>query len=246
MDPVTIIYYTDPLDCWSWAFEPQWRRLRYEYEGTLQWTYRMCGLLPDWKSFSDPLNSVSRPLQMGPVWMEARHISGMPIDDKIWLNDPPSSSYPACVAVKCAGLQSTEAEEWYLRYIREAVMMEGKNIAKWNTLVETVQKLASAKPGLIDQNKLIDDLEHEAGDEPFRQDIQDARYRRITRYPSLTLHKPGQRTMLLTGYRPYSALLEALQYIAPELQPTRTAKDVEAYKAFWGELTDRELKEVAS
>ena len=25
---LSIEYYTDPLCCWSWAFEPQWRRLR--------------------------------------------------------------------------------------------------------------------------------------------------------------------------------------------------------------------------
>jgi hypothetical protein len=67
-DLVEITYYTDPLCCWSWAFEPQWRRLRYEYSGKIKWRYRMGGLLPDWSSFSDPMNDVSRPIQMGPFW----------------------------------------------------------------------------------------------------------------------------------------------------------------------------------
>ena len=34
--------------------------------------------------------------------MQTRHVSGMPIDDRIWLEDPPSSSYLACLAVKAA------------------------------------------------------------------------------------------------------------------------------------------------
>src|SRR5690242_21305745 len=29
-DLLEVIYYTDPLCCWSWAFEPQWRRFLYE------------------------------------------------------------------------------------------------------------------------------------------------------------------------------------------------------------------------
>ncbi len=105
-DQVEITYYTDPLCCYSWAFEPQWRRLRYEFEGRISWQYIMGGLLPGWNNYNDELNSVSRPVQMGPVWMQASHISGMPMPNRIWLEDPPASSYPACIAVKCAQPQT--------------------------------------------------------------------------------------------------------------------------------------------
>src|SRR5215217_1274269 len=116
-DPVAIVYYTDPLCCWSWGFEPQWRKLRYQFQGRLKWRYYMSGLLPEWNRYTDSLNSVSRPAQMGPIWMEAAHISGMPIENRIWIENPPSSSYLACVAVKCAALQSPALEEMYLRLL---------------------------------------------------------------------------------------------------------------------------------
>src|SRR5690606_12765756 len=106
VDRVEIEFYTDPLCCWSWAFEPHWRRLRYEYQGKIVWRYRLGGMLPDWKSYNDPINTVSRPIQMGPVWTDASHLSGMPIDSLLWFYNPPESSYPACIAVKCAQLQS--------------------------------------------------------------------------------------------------------------------------------------------
>jgi hypothetical protein len=70
-------------------------------------------MIADWESSSDPLNSVSRPLQMGPIWREARHLSGAPLDDRIWALDPPASSYPACLAVKAAELQSAAAADLY-------------------------------------------------------------------------------------------------------------------------------------
>jgi len=79
--PVEVVYYTDPLCCWSWAFEPHWRRLRAEFGAALDCRYRMAGMIADWGSYSDPLNSVSRPLQMGPIWREAQHLAGVLVDD---------------------------------------------------------------------------------------------------------------------------------------------------------------------
>ena len=129
-DRVEITYYTDPLCCWSWGFEPQWRRLQYEFTGKLTWHYCMGGLLPSWENYNDDMNSISRPIQMGPVWMHASQLSGMPMNTRIWMEDPPASSYPACIAVKCAEMQSSAAGERYLRLLREALMINGKNIAK--------------------------------------------------------------------------------------------------------------------
>lgn len=44
--------YTDPLCCWNWAFELQWRRLRYVYSGKLRWRYRMVGMTQNRSSYS--------------------------------------------------------------------------------------------------------------------------------------------------------------------------------------------------
>lgn len=242
---IEVTYYTDPLCCWSWAFEPQWRKLRYEYSGLLKWRYRMGGMLPDWESFSDPMNSVSRPLQMGPVWLEAKHISGMPMQEKLWYQDPPSSSYPACLAVKTAGLQSPEAGEWYLRGTREALMLQGKNIAKQQVLLEVGEALAAQKPRLFDQQRFVKDLKNKEAAEAFRQDIQQARYHRIGRFPTLTIQKPGQEGVILTGYRPYAVLLDGLRQVAPDIQPTQDGSDEDAFRKYWGQPTNRELQELA-
>ena len=241
---IEITYYTDPLCCWSWAFEPQWRKFRYDFRGKIKWRYRMCGMLPSWESFDDPINSISRPLQMGPVWMEAKHISGMPMDDKIWVNDPPQSSFPACVAVKSAGLQSPEAEEWYLRRIREALMLQGKNIANREVLMEVAQQLANQKPEIFDADQFNFDFNSDAGNEAFRQDLQKARYHQIGRYPTLTMQNPGKTGVIMTGYRPYPVLLEALKEIAPDLLSVKQDASPEGFKEFWGDLTERELQEI--
>ena len=140
VDQVDITFYTDPLCCWSWALEPQWRELRYEFEGNIRWRYCMGGMLPSWKNFHDEVNSVSRPVQMGPVWMHASQISGMPMDTRIWMEDAPASSYPACIAFKGAELQVAAVAELYLRLVREAIMLDGKNIAKQNVLIDIAEQ----------------------------------------------------------------------------------------------------------
>ena len=244
---VEIDYWTDPLCCWSWALEPQWRRLRYEFDGVIAWRYRMGGMIPDWSSYSDPMNSISRPLQMGPLWFQARHLSGMPIDDKLWVEDPPSSSYLPCVAVKAAERQSPRAAEVYLRRLREAVMCRRRNVARREVLLSIADELAADRPAAFDAAAFARDLDAPRAVELFREDLKHAGYRSIGRFPTLTLRRPGAGNgIIVVGYRPYPALLQALAQVAPELTPVNPVTCPRAYAAYWGDLLPRELTEITS
>jgi putative protein-disulfide isomerase len=243
-DRVVITYYTDPLCCWSWGFEPQWRKLRYQFEDLIEWKYVMSGMLPDWQSYNDPINSITRPLQMGPLWFEARHVSGQPVNDKIWIGDYPQSSYPACIAVKCAELQSELASEKYLRALREAVMLNAQNISKHSVLLEIAQTLSV--DGVLDFEKFKSDLTQHKGSEAFKKDLQEIRFHKIGRFPSLVLRnvKTG-RAVIIVGYRPYQVLIDALKAVAPAIEPTKDKIDKELYLKYWSSATERELSEIS-
>ena len=243
-DRVEIIFFTDPLCCWSWALEPQWRRLQFEYAAQIWCRYVMTGLLPSWKNYNDPIYSVSRPQQMGPVWLQAAEASGMPINSKIWVTDSPASSYPACIAIKTLELQSPSAAKKYLRMLREAVMLHEKNIAKQEVLLQVAEDLQSTHPGLFDLNSFARDLSNDAGIEAFRPDWQEAQNRNITRTPTLIMRSAGAAAVILTGYRPYKILLEALKQVAPLIQPHKTSISLNAYQQYWGNMTAREIQEV--
>ncbi len=241
-DQVKIIYYTDPLCCWSWAFEPQWRKLLYEYEGQINYRYCMGGLLPGWKNYNDSINSVSKPIQMGPVWMHAAQLSGMPIQHNIWMKDPPSSSYLACIAVKCAALQSAKMEEKYLRLLRETIMLYGENIAKRPQLIKVAEKLESIVPE-FNLDKFIKDLDNDSGLELFRKDLQEVQYHRINRFPSLVIKNQDNKAVIISGYRPYNVLSEAFNQIA-HLKKTNEKIDPDQFKNYWQSVTERELMEI--
>ncbi len=242
MDKFNIEYFTDPLCCWSWAMEPQMRKLRFLLKGRLALTYVMGGLLKDWDHFSDKLNDIHRPSQFGPLWMEAKHISGQPIVDHIWLKNPVKSSYPACMAVKAAEAQSKVAGEAMLRELREGVMMHQKDIGETEVLMEIATDL---------ENKNILELERfrkcffspEAA-QLFQEDINQMKIKEITRFPSLLITYSG-RTLQITGYRPFSALKETFKLLDPDLEFGENI-DEDEYLNSWENLTTREFQEVKS
>lgn len=244
-DQIVITYYTDPLCCWSWAFEPQWRRLKYEFKDRITFQYKMGGMISNWNHFSDPMNSVTKPVQMGPVWMEARHITGMPIHDSVWLTDPPSSSYPACIAVKTAALQSPGAEEQYLRKVREAIMLDGKNISRTDVLMEIADSLAAHAPELFNSELFRQQFNKDESLGAFKEDLTKVRYHRITRFPTLTISKNNQAGVIIVGYRPYAVLLNALSSVVPGIESHRASIDKETYASYWNTITERELEEIA-
>jgi predicted DsbA family dithiol-disulfide isomerase len=215
-DGVDITYYTDPLCCWSWALEPQWRKLLNKFSGKIHWNYCMGGLIPDWNNYNDPVNSVTRPIQMGPVWMHAGQLSGRPIEHNIWMKDPPASSYPACIAVKCAQLQSAEAADRYLILLRETCMFKGINIARESTLMDVAESLAEETPD-FNLNTFGENLKNDTGLEAFRKDLQQVQYLKINRFPTLIFRRPQQASLIITGYQPFSVLVNAIQQMAPEL-----------------------------
>ncbi|MEZ4861727.1 MAG: DsbA family protein [Caldilineaceae bacterium] len=237
-----ITYYTDPLCSWSWAFEPQWRRLRYELGDQLHWSYRMGGMIPDWQRFNDPLNDVSRPVQMGPLWYQVRTFSGMPINERIWFTDAPASSYPACIAVKAAEQQGPAAGEHYLRQLRAAVMVEGRNIARLDVQQAVAHELAATQSG-FDAKQFVQDLESPAVLEGLREDLKDVRWREIGRFPTLILRNHTAQAILIVGYRPYDALLAAVRQLAPAVTLSASI-DIISYIRHWGQLTTREIAEV--
>ena len=252
---VDITYYTDPLCSWSWAFEPVWRRLRFELGDRLSWVYRMGGMIPDWRRFSDPINDIGSSAHMGPYWLEVSRMSGMPIDPRVWQEAPPASSYPACLAVKAAELQTKELGERYLRRLREAVMLERRNIALRAVLVELADEIAAAQRTHEGEGKALDlhafreALDSGAALAALREDLRDAKYRDIGRFPTLVIRgrKPGG--VVLVGYRPYDALAEAIRQVTDGGSSGTSHTPTPAqYRSFWSgltaRLTDREIQEM--
>jgi putative protein-disulfide isomerase len=213
-DRIKIVFYTDPLCCWSWALLPQWQRFIENYENQIDYSYCMAGMIPDWKKFQDPFNSISLPSQMGPLWMEAQHQTGVAINDEIWIKNPPTSSYPACIAVKTAALQGVVSSELMLKSIWQAVMVDSVDISKNDSLMDLAKAVSLRYPDTINFDQFLDDYAKNRGLDSFREDLRQVAYHKVGRFPTLTFTKNG-KGFIMTGYRPYEALAEAFNQLLP-------------------------------
>lgn len=225
--------------------EPAWRRLRYEFGTAVSWTYWMGGLIADWRRYNDPVNAINRPSQMGPYWLYVSQASGMPIEERIWHDDPPATSFPACLAVKAAQRQGADQAEAMLRSLREAVMLERRNVARREVLVEVAREAAEQLPAetSLDAARVQEEMFSDAVIDDFRRDLQEASYRGIQRFPSLIFKRQGARPVVAVGCQSYAAIRSTLEKTAPNLEPIRGRPSLCEYLRYWRRMTARELAE---
>jgi len=140
--------------------------------------------------------------------------------------------------VKCAALQSAIAEEKYLRYARETIMIHGKNISRQNVLFEIAEQLADEIN--FDVHQFKEDYTTGAGIENFKKDLQQVQYKNINRFPTLTISN-GESGIVITGYRSYDSLLDAIKDFIPV--ENIQAINIDEYKKYYNHLTEREIEE---
>jgi predicted DsbA family dithiol-disulfide isomerase len=153
-----VTYYTDPACPYSWAAEPALRRLQVEFAEGLAITYVMGGLAREFR----------KPLQTMRHVLDAASESGMPTDPRLWLDAPPSSSYPACQAVKAAAEQGLDGP--YLRVVREGLMVDRLKLDSADALIDAARRV----PGL-DVGRFAIDLRSHAIVEAFGADLERTR-----------------------------------------------------------------------
>jgi predicted DsbA family dithiol-disulfide isomerase len=132
---VSATVFTDPFCPWSWAVEPHLRRLEIEFGGSVAITFVIAGL--------------RRQVQDGPALalsaLEAAARSGMPLDARVFLTDPPASTHPAGLAVHAVAEQDGGAHVGpYLRRLREAILLEGRRMDSAPALLDAARELGPA------------------------------------------------------------------------------------------------------
>jgi putative protein-disulfide isomerase len=157
--PIHACLYTDPACPWSWAIQPRLRRLEVEFAGALAVRPVMGGLA---REFGPALGTVAQ-------WLDAGADSAMPVDARLWIESPPSSSYPACLAVNAAGEQGLEVQGAYLRTLRQGFACERRKLDSADALLDAARSV----PGL-DVGRLRVDLGSNATAELLGADLERA------------------------------------------------------------------------
>lgn len=231
---LTVIYFTDPICSSCWGIEPQLRKFKLEYGHSINITYHMGGLLPNWTYNK---RGISKPMDVAQHWDEVSHYYDMPIDGDVWREDPLHSSYPPSIAFKAAQIQDEAKAIKFLRRIREMVFLEKKNITKWAHLSQ-----AAIETGL-DVEKLKTDYESQ-GEARFQFDLVLTQQMGIGSFPTFIFTENNQHKTI-EGFKPYRLFEETLLKIWP--QATKMPYDKSWIGLFnaYPTLTTREFAELS-
>jgi len=132
MARVAVTYFTDPYCPWSWAAEPALRRLQAEFGDEVAITYVMGGME----------HALQDPRAFAAHWLDAGAASGMPVDPRALLTDPPAATNPAGLAVKAVAEQGDPGP--FLRRAREAIMVEGRRLDRGDALLGVAREVTPA------------------------------------------------------------------------------------------------------
>jgi putative protein-disulfide isomerase len=185
-------YYTDPSCPWSWALEPSLRRLQVEFGDGICIRLVMGGRAAQ---FEDPQAQVAE-------WLDACDRSGMPFDPRLWLEETPSGSHPACLAVVAAGEQGVALQAAYLRRLREGLMCGRRKLDALEGLVDEAHAVRG-----MDAARLRRDLGSSATVERFGEQLESARaLGGADVLPAVAFHRAGAAApdeCVVRGFVPY-------------------------------------------
>ncbi len=233
--PVKVIYFTDPICSSCWGIEAQLRKLKLEYGNSIEFDYRMGGLLPDWSYNS---GGISKPSDVAHHWDEVSVYYDMPIDGDLWLEDPLESSFPPSIAFKAAQMQDTEKALLFLREIKEMVFLQKKNIAKWENLT-----IAAKKVGLnVEQLEI--DWEGKAN-LLFEEDLKFAKQNGVRGFPTLFFVDSTGKRETVYGSKPYAFYETALLKLHPTATKKEYGKNWETLFSLYPSLTAKEFSELS-
>jgi putative protein-disulfide isomerase len=193
--PATVL--TDPYCPWSWAAEPQLRRLQVEFGDTVAFTFVIVGL--------HRTIGAAEASALALATVDAAAESGMPADPRVFLRDPPSSTHPAGLAVAAVSEQGDPGP--FIRRLREAILLERRRMDTAPALLD-----AARETGRLDLDRLRVDFGSNAIVERFGEDLE--RGRGVTT-PAIRFGDGPP----VEGYGPYERLREAALAAGAELVP---------------------------
>lgn len=237
---VRVTYFTDPLCCWSWGFEPIWRRFRQELAGKIAWSYCLGGLVEDWNNYYDPINQVFRPIHMGPLWLQAEKITRMPMNHKIWITDPPNSSLPPSLAFKCLEKQSPAAADLFLKMVREKLMLENQNISRPSTIYPLAYKVSKKLPGQIDLDLFHTDFYLGIGENLLKKDKLKFKQYKVIHFPTIHIESEGH-SLKIEGYHTYNQFMQKVKEAFPTLKPRKRSYKSIGYEDYWRQVSKQNL-----
>jgi putative protein-disulfide isomerase len=198
-----VIHFADPFCWWSWGLEPILHRLKEVYGDQVEVIYRMGGMADKISNWRQTCNvTEDKALQ---TWInKSMSMTGMPLDRDFVIKSSAQSSWPACVAVKAAELQSKELGAKFFRKLMEAIQVKATNVSEEGVY------LAVAKEIGLDPEQLRKDISSGSAASLFDKDREEMKVNFLT---LVLMNKRTKKSKAIGGVfisDPYEKAIEEL------------------------------------
>ncbi|TDB39024.1 MAG: DsbA family protein [Actinobacteria bacterium] len=209
---IEIVAYTDPYCTWCWGSEPMLRHLQESYSEQITIRSVMGGLVEDFGSFRDPMNSIGGgDASIQPIadhWIEASVRHGMPVNTAEFLKAPFRSTWPSNIAYEAANLQDESVATRYLRRLRESAATESNDLGDPEVLADLAREVG------LDRARFLVDFNGRARD-AFARDRLECIQRGVHGFPTFLVTANG-KDRLARGYRSYEQMVGLIDLLAGE------------------------------
>src|SRR3954471_22193653 len=188
-----VTIFTDPYSPWAWAAEPHLRRLEVEFGAQARPSFVIVGLH----------RQISDPAALALASVDASAASGMPVDPRVFLRDPPSSTHPAGLALHAVAEQADVGA--YLRRLQESIFLEGRRMDSAPALLDAAREV-----GGLNLDRLRIDFGSAAVMEAFAADLERGAALPGAGLPSLEVD--GRGVYGWAAYEEWRALLVSAGY----------------------------------
>lgn len=227
---VRVELLTDPWSIWCWGFEPVRRTIELRYPG-IEFRSVVGGMF---ESMPDP-KVVGFDIER--FFATVQRTTGMPIRLDAVRTDRPESTYPACIFTHAVRLLSPGAEAQYLRALREAAYLDGRNISRAQVGLEVAESIG------IDAAAFTEAMESGEPTREFEERVRRFQASGLESYPTIMV-RSGDKTGNIVGFQSLPALLSTLETFAGKLLVAREAPRLPDFIGETERIATREVAEV--
>lgn len=202
MSRVVVTHYTDPWSVWCWAIEPQLLRLRERHGGGLEMRVRLGAIHESPVGPDFPRAEISR------MFHAARRASGMPLDPEVVMKPWGGTTHRAGIAAKAVALAQPELAARYLRRLREAAMVEARNVED-DEVQEDVLREVGGDVASFREAQTSDEATRE-----FYGDQAEGRLKGVSGFPTVTFRNEQGMEVGVSGFQPTEAYEAALARVS--------------------------------
>lgn len=229
---VVVTHYTDPWSVWCWAIEPQLRRLRERHGSVVAMQVRLGAILETSPPPDFPRMEIVR------MFAAARRQSGMPLDPEIVLRKASGTTNRAGIAAKAVALAQPDKSGRYLRALRVAALVDGRDIEEL-----AVQEEVARETG-VDVDAFREAIESDEATREFYSDQAEARIRGVSGFPTVTFRDAQGHEVGVGGFQPTEAYEAALARVSGARFVDEPEPDLADLLARSGPLATAEVAEV--